>query len=113
MGGLCPSGYRNEKLSIDTFSFNMTEPTYIKVDSTKGLHSYYQEMNTKIEEITKDPANTRFYFVPSVPISSVPDFNHYLKGDRFTGIVHFNKSSEIELGKRYFYVFNGNRIRFT
>jgi len=114
MGGLCPSGYHNEKVWTDNLqSFNMTDANYKKVDPTKGLHSYYEEMNTKIDEVTKNPANTRFYFVPSVPIPSVPDFNHYLKGDRSTGIVHFNKSSEIELGKRYFYVFNNNRISLT
>ena len=27
--------------------------------------------------------------------------------------VHFSKSSQIELGRRYFYVFNNNNIRFT
>ena len=110
-GGLSPSGYRNEKVWTDNLqSFNMIDANFIKVDPTKGLHSYYEEMNGKIEEVTKNPLNTSFYFVPSVPIPSVPDFNHYLKGDRSTGIVHFNKSSEIELGKRYFYVFNNNHI---
>ena len=66
-------------------------------------------MNTKIEEVTKDPANINFKFVPSVIIPEIVEFNHYLKGDSVRGIVHFNKTSQIEFGKRYFYIYN-NKI---
>ena len=57
-----------------------------------------------------------YLFVSAEPISAETHFNHYLKGNTTNAngkdIVHFNKSSQIEFGRRYFYVYNGNRIEF-
>lgn len=106
MGGLCPSGYVNHKLSDTTLSFNMIESNYKKTDSTKGCHSYYEIMNRLIEEVTNTATNINFKFVPSVIIPEIVEFNHHLKGDVVTGLVHFNKTSQIEYGKRYFYIYN-------
>ena len=96
-------------------------------------------MTNTINKITTDPSNINYYFVPSIAIPAITQFNHILLPDNYTnpippglnaaqrkqfidqqvasiannaGSIHFNKASQIEYGKRYFYVFNGS-INFT
>jgi hypothetical protein len=68
-----------------------------------------------IRTIKDMPGNRNFKFVPSnampgVYYSNLELFNHDLLPDKDTGNNHFSKSSQIEFGKRYFYVFNNNRF---
>ena len=73
----------------------------------------FTEQNIKsVKDMT---GNTNFYFVPS---SAMPNvyykdlrlFNHDLLADKDTGENHFSKSSLIEFGKRYFYIFNKSKF---
>ena len=59
--------------------------------------------------------NTNFHFVPSnampeVYYKNLRLFDHDLLSDKDTGDNHFSKSSQIEFGKRYFYIFNKNKF---
>jgi len=96
MGGLCPSNYIVHYYGPDKRS--------------DGKQIQHRNMTRFIEQIAKDNSLDNYKFVSAEPISSVPDFNHYLKGDAVRKAIHFNKSSIIEFGKRYFYVFNNNHI---
>ena len=64
-----------------------------------------------IKEVADDPANINYSFVPVTPISGTV-FTKTLTGfgQNATDWIHFNKSSEIEFGKRYYYIYNNNRI---
>jgi len=72
----------------------------------------YTLMIPIIKSIADDPANINYSFVPVTPIAGTV-FTKTLTGNGMTptDYVHFNKSSLIELGKRYFYVYNSNKIR--
>ena len=67
-----------------------------------------------IQEIADSSGNINYSFVPVTPISGTV-FRRTLTGNGKTSTDwnHFNKSSQIELGKRYFYVYNNNRITTT
>ena len=98
LGGLCPSKYIRHEIA----------PRY----STDSIDNNYSKMNTLISSIATKNSKNGYKFVSSDPITAItPHFNHYLKGN-FNGgrgdIVHFNKSSQIEFGRRYFYVYNGS-----
>jgi hypothetical protein len=64
-----------------------------------------------IKEVADDPANINYSFVPVTPILGTV-FTKTLTGFGKTSSdwIHFNKSSQIEFGKRYYYVYNNNRI---
>lgn len=68
-------------------------------------------MNRTIKEVADDPNNINYSFVSTEPITGTV-FNRTLtRGPAGAeGPSHYNKSSQIELGKRYYYVYNGNRI---
>jgi hypothetical protein len=68
-----------------------------------------------IKTVKDMSGNRNFRFVPSNAIPNVfykdlALFNHDLLPDKDTGNNHFSKSSQIEFGKRYFYVFNDNKF---
>lgn len=68
-----------------------------------------------IRVTTELSSNKNFKFVPSKPMSepkynNFDLFNHSLLADKDTGDNHFSKSSQIEFGKRYFYIFNNNKF---
>lgn len=69
-----------------------------------------------IKEVTTMKGNINFKFIPSddslksATYNGYNLFNHDLLSDKFTEIDHFSKSSQIEFGKRYFYVFNNNKF---
>jgi len=101
LGGLCPSHYVRHRQSSSVFSENAGPK--------------YKRMNDEvISQICRDNSGSYYKFVSSDPINVAavnPHFNHYLKGNSGDD-THFSKSSQIEFGKRYFYVYNGNRITF-
>ena len=74
----------------------------------------YTDMIPIIKNIADDANNVNYSFVPVTPITGTV-FTRTLTGNGLssTDPVHFNKSSLIELGKRYFYVYNGNSIITT
>lgn len=100
-GGLSPSYYIRQILGIDSAKND------IVVDKNDMRHKWMSDL---IKKIASDNSSSNYKFVSAEPISSVPDFNHYLQGNSLIDAIHFNKSSQIELGKRYFYVFNNNHI---
>ena len=88
----------------------------ILTDSSNGqIDTYdYMSMVETIQEIADSSGNINYSFVPVTPISGTV-FRRTLTGNGKTSTDwnHFNKSSQIELGKRYFYVYNNNRITTT
>jgi endo-1,4-beta-xylanase len=99
LGGLCPSMYIDHNISAYEKSSTKKKYPYDKFPYTN-----YPLMNQLILSIAR---NNGYKFVSAEPISSVsPYFNHYLKSNNNGDIVHFNKSSLIEFGKRYFYIYN-------
>ena len=90
LGGLCPSMYINHKISASQ-------------SSSQQANTNYPLMNQLILSISR---NNGYRFVSAEPISTVSHFNHYLKSNSGSDVVHFSKSSQIELGKRYFFVYN-------
>jgi hypothetical protein len=65
-----------------------------------------------IRQIADDRANINYSFVPVTPIAGTV-FTKTLTGfgeNTDTDWIHLNKSSQIEFGKRYYYVYNSNRI---
>ena len=102
LGGLCPSLYINHRIGPDPH------------DETTTPSLANQYMNNLISTICANNSISNYKFVSSDPIPAVEDFNHYLKGNYpVRDRVHFNKSSQIEFGKRYFYVYNGNSINLS
>jgi GH35 family endo-1,4-beta-xylanase len=82
----------------------------------------YNTMNVKIKEVTDDITNINYKYVPAVAIPSIPVFNHNLTSKTMVkGVLtapresfsHYNKTSQIEFGKRYYYVYNNNRINLN
>jgi GH35 family endo-1,4-beta-xylanase len=74
----------------------------------------YTLMIPIIKSIADNRANINYSFVSASPITGTV-FTKTLTGNgmSLTDYVHFNKSSQIEFGKRYFYVYNNNRITTT
>lgn len=103
----CLNGIRNE--------IQKKDPESIPV-LMGGLVQDYEKFTDKyIEPVKKVKENINFKFVPSEPMKDVTYnkfklFNHYLLSDKETGEDHFSKSSQIEFGKRYFYIFNNNKF---
>lgn len=80
-----------------------------------GLTTHKKFTEENIEPVTRINTNINFRFVPSVAMPSVRYasltlFNHDLLADKDTGNNHFSKTSMIEFGKRYFYIFNNSRF---
>ena len=72
-------------------------------------------MTDVIKDICDKNKNSNFRFVPSdnslsnVTYNGTKIFNHFLKGRSISGDnVHFDRVSQIEFGKRYFYKFNND-----
>ena len=63
---------------------------------TFGKIPGYSTMNNVIKEITDENRSSKFAYVDSSGLSH----------DSSSGTKHFNKSSQIQFGKRYFNVFN-------
>jgi endo-1,4-beta-xylanase len=102
MGGLCPTNYIHHAFGTNS------DGTKMYPDINNYPSYQHRKMTRFIEQITKDNSGNNYKFVSAERISSVSYFNHYLKGDATAGEVHFNKSSQIEFGKRYFYVYNNS-----
>jgi GH35 family endo-1,4-beta-xylanase len=71
-------------------------------------------MNRTIKEVTDDSNNINYSFVSAESIPGTV-FNHKLtvNGDEKEGASHYNKTSQIEFGKRYYYVYNNNSINVS
>lgn len=104
LGGMSPSYYIKHAIG------NNSRGHLVNVDIKDTTARY---MSNLISKIALDNSASHYKFVSAEPITTVADFNHYLKGDPITHFYHFNKSSEIEYGKRYFYIFNNNQITLT
>lgn len=82
-------------------------------NGTECVRAGHNAMNITIKNIvnTQNRNNQNYGFVPSDEIVNIPEFNHKLndKGD----CLHFDKDSQIEFGKRYFYIYNDNCIKFS
>jgi hypothetical protein len=95
---MCPSHYVDHRQSSTA--------------SSKKAGPKYKRMNNEvISQICRDNSAFHYRFVSSDPITAESHFNHYLKGNGGDD-THFSKSSQIEFGRRYFYVYNDNRITF-
>jgi len=101
LGGLCPSKY-----IIHNLSYNFNSSSDSNWPDNNAI-----SMNTLISDIASTNENYKFVSSEIIP-EVIPYFNHHLKANS-EEITHFNKSSQIEFGKRYFYVYNNNSIRFT
>lgn len=99
LGGLCPSKYISHNVASGESSFKTGYDTDVRTKSMSQVILYIATRNG-------------YQFVSAEPISTISHFNHYLKGNRGNDNIHFNKSSQIEFGRRYFYVYNSNRIEF-
>jgi hypothetical protein len=78
-----------------------------------GLSTYESSvvnMNPIIQDIVRINTSSNFKFVPSDASlgSKEPKFNHNLRPNKNSDSVHFSKMAQIELGYRYFYVYNTN-----
>jgi hypothetical protein len=100
LGGLCPSKYIVHNVASGESSFKTGNITDLRTKPMSQVISYIATKNA-------------YRFVSAEPIPTISHFNHYLKGNSSNDNVHFSKSSQIEFGRRYFYVYNGNSIRLT
>lgn len=77
-----------------------------------------RDINPIIQQIVLENTNSIFKYVPSDDSlgAMVPKFIQSLMPNNrrdFGGRVHFSRMSQIELGYRYFYIFNDNHINFN
>ena len=76
----------------------------------------HDDMTENYIKVTAElSSNKNFRFVPSKYMTDVKYngfdlFNHSLLADKNAGDNHFSKSSQIEFGKRYFYIFNNSKF---
>ena len=82
----------------------------------------WANINVKIREVVSNPANINYKYVPAVAIPNVSVFNHNLTSKTMVNGVltaprestsHYNKTSQIEFGKRFYYVYNNNSINVS
>lgn len=71
-------------------------------------------MNTTIKEVADNPMNINYSFVSAEAIQGTV-FDHKLTTGVYQkeGAAHYNKTSQIEFGKRYYYVYNNNSINVS
>ena len=106
----CLNGIRN--------SIVKQNPTLVPIllgGLVRGKKEHDDMTENYIKVTAQLPTNKNFRFVPSKPMSEVKYngfdlFNHSLLADKDTGDNHFSKSSQIEFGKRYFYIFNNKKF---
>ena len=106
----CLNGIRDSLVKTTPTTVPILLGGIIRGDSNRN------DMNENyIKRTANLSSNINFKFVPSTPMSEPKYngfdlFNHSLLSDEKTGDNHFSKSSQIEFGKRYFYLFNNNKI---